>query len=163
MISTHTTSTEDSPRLDRKQFGYIIHDVARLLRRQFDAEAQRHGLTLPQWRMIAQLSHGDGISQAALASCLDTDPMTVSGLVERLEHKGLVVRVADPDDSRAKIVLITDKARAMVAQMKQLAESVFAQAFDGITDAERATTLKVLQQMSANLSRPRAPVREEMV
>jgi DNA-binding MarR family transcriptional regulator len=163
MISTHTKFEDESGRPDRKQFGYVIHDLARLLRRHFDAAAQSHGLTLPQWRAIGQLSMTDGLSQVALANLIDTDPMTVSGLVERLEGKGLVVRVADPDDSRAKIVMLTDKANALVTQMKRLADSISAELFDGINDTERATALRVLQQMSANLSKQRAPGKEELV
>ena len=120
MISTHMKSGKLGVTTDRKTFGYLVHDLARLLRRRFDAAAQHYGLTLPQWRVIGRLSLHDGISQVALAGLTDTDPMTVSGLVERLEGKGLVIRVTDPSDSRAKIVKITDKATAMVTEMKRL-------------------------------------------
>jgi len=164
MISTHTKNSEDSRMApERKHFGYMIHDVARLLRRQFDTEAQRHDLTLPQWRVIGQLSHADGISQVALAGLIDTDPMTVSGVIERLEAKGLVLRVADPDDSRAKIVKITDKARSLVSEMKLLADDVYASAFEGISEHDREMVLRTLTKMSANLSKQRAPGKEELV
>lgn len=144
-----------------KAFGYVIHDVARLLRRRFDAEAQRHDLTLPQWRVIAQLAHADGVSQVELAGLIETDPMTVSGVVERLESKGLVIRIAHPEDSRAKIVKITDKARALVNEMKLLANDVYAEALQGISESDRATTLRVLNEMSANLSGHRATNNKE--
>ncbi|HEV7717439.1 MAG TPA: MarR family winged helix-turn-helix transcriptional regulator [Arsenicitalea sp.] len=146
-----------------KQFGYVVHDLARLLRRHFDTEAQRHGLTLPQWRLIAQLAVSDGLSQVALAGLIDTDPMTVSGLIERLESKGLVNRTPDPVDSRAKIVMLTDNARAVIAEMRRLSDSISAELFDGIADDERATALRVLQKMSANLSKQRAPGKEELL
>jgi MarR family transcriptional regulator for hemolysin len=163
MISTRTKGDEVAVSPERKHFGYVIHDVARLLRRHFDTEAQRHELTLPQWRVIAQLAHGDGISQVALAGLIETDPMTVSGVIERLESKGLVARVSDPDDSRAKIVKITDKAMGLVKEMKLLAEDVYAEAFDGISESDRALALGVLNQMSANLSRQRVTSKEELV
>lgn len=163
MISTHMKSGKLGATADRKTFGYLVHDLARLLRRRFDAAAQHYGLTLPQWRVIGQLSLHDGISQVALAGLTDTDPMTVSGLVERLEGKGLVIRVTDPNDSRAKIVKITDKAMAMVTEMKRLADDVYAEVFDGVTETERETAMKVLQTMSANLSKQRAPGKEELV
>lgn len=161
MISTHTKGTDVPVNSESKHFGYVIHDVARLLRRQFDTEAQRHDLTLPQWRVIAQLSRADGLSQVALAGLIETDPMTVSGVVERLELKGLVVRDADPDDSRAKIVKITDKALALVNEMKLLADDVYAEAFQGISEDDRAIALRVLNEMSANLSRQRAANNKE--
>ncbi|HVX82284.1 MAG TPA: MarR family winged helix-turn-helix transcriptional regulator [Devosiaceae bacterium] len=164
MVSTHSKWTDSSALQEkRKHFGYVIHDVARQLRRHFDAEAQRHELTMPQWRVIAQLSLADGVSQVALSSLCETDPMTISGVVERLEAKGLVERQPDPADSRAKIVLITPKARAVVAKMKLLADEVYSTAFQGISDADRETTLRVLNQMSANLSGQRTTSKEELV
>ncbi|HVW92272.1 MAG TPA: MarR family winged helix-turn-helix transcriptional regulator [Devosia sp.] len=162
MINTHTKWTSSGAD-SHKHFGYVIHDLARLLRRQFDAAAQQHELTMPQWRVIGQLSLTNGVSQVSLAGLCDTDPMTISGVVERLEAKGLVVREPDPDDSRAKIVLITDKARALVTEMKQLADQVYRQAMDGIDENDRETALNVLNQMSANLSKTRAPSKEELV
>jgi MarR family transcriptional regulator for hemolysin len=163
MINTRTKWMDDDGHASRKHFGYVIHDVAKQLRRHFDAEAQRHDLTLPQWRVIGQLSIADGVSQVALSTLCETDPMTISGVVERLESKGLVQRVSDPADSRAKIVRITDKARALVTQMKQLAEKVYGTAFDGISETDRATTLRVLEAMSANLQRQRAESKEELI
>jgi MarR family transcriptional regulator for hemolysin len=147
---------------DKKHFGYVIHDVARLLRRRFDMEAQHHDLTLPQWRVIGQLAHADHCSQVELAGLIETDPMTVSGLIERLEAKGLVVREADPEDSRAKIVTITDKARALVIEMKAMAAEMYAEVFDGISEADRAITLSVLIRVSENLSTHRASLKEEV-
>lgn len=146
-----------------KHLGYVIHDLARLLRRQFEAAAQRHELTLPQWRVIGQLSLTDGLSQSALSGLCDTDPMTMSGVVERLEAKGLVTREADPNDSRAKIVMITDKAKALVSEMRELGDKVYSQALDGIDENDRITAINVLNQMSANLSKTRAPSKEELV
>jgi MarR family transcriptional regulator for hemolysin len=163
MISTHSKWTDKPAHEKRKHIGYIIHDVAKQLRRHFDTEAQRHDLTLPQWRVIGQLAMTDRVSQVSLASLCETDPMTISGVVERLEAKGLIQREADPDDSRAKIVFITDKARALVNEMKLLAEDVYAEAFKDISEGDRATTLRVLTEMSANLSRQRAPGKEELV
>ncbi|HTJ56443.1 MAG TPA: MarR family transcriptional regulator [Devosiaceae bacterium] len=142
----------------------MIHDVARQLRRRFDTEAQRHDLTLPQWRVISQLSQADGLSQVTLAGLTETDPMTLSGVVERLEAKGLVQRVPAPNDNRAKIVMITDKALALVSEMKLLVTELYEEAFVGVSETDRATTLRVLNQMSANLSGLRATNnRDELV
>jgi len=140
------------PPSKKNNFGYLIHDVARLLRRRFDAEAQRNDFTMPQWRAIAQLAHEDGITQTALAGLMESDPMTVGGIIERLDAKGMVIRETDPNDSRAKIVKITEKARALVGAMRLMAESIYADAFQDISDADRETTLRVLTRVSENLS-----------
>ena len=65
--------------------GYLVHEVARLFRRRFEDEARIHGVTLPQWRALAEIHRQEGISQVSLAGCIDTDPMTLSGILDRLE------------------------------------------------------------------------------
>ena len=61
--------------------GYLVHEVARLFRRRFEDEARIHGVTLPQWRALAEIHRQEGISQVSLAGCIDTDPMTLSGIL----------------------------------------------------------------------------------
>ena len=94
-----------------RQFFYLVHDLARQLRRWQERVSHEQGLTLPQLRTMAQLTHRDGISQTELANLIESDPMTVSGVVERLEARGLVRREAHPTDSRVKIVMITEQAK----------------------------------------------------
>lgn len=143
------------------KFGILIHDVARQVRRHFDAHAQTYHLTLPQWRALGQLSKTDSLSQVALAGLIDTDPMTLSGMLERLETKGLVERIADPNDSRAKLVRLTPKSRALAEKMKAVAAEVFADALEGISEEDQAVTLSVLSRISANLSTQRAAPKTE--
>jgi MarR family transcriptional regulator for hemolysin len=163
MISNLTKQDGETMDSFKSRFGHVIHDVARLMRRRFDAEAQRHDLTLPQWRAIGQLSKTDGLSQVTLAGLIDTDPMTLSGLVERMEAKGLVERVPNPDDSRAKLVRITPKSRALVVEMKALASEVYADALQGISEADQELVLDALTRICNNLSTQRQPTKEELV
>ena len=51
-----------------------------------------HGITLPQWRALAQISQNESMTQRALAELIDTDPMTISGMLDRLEKRGLIER-----------------------------------------------------------------------
>ena len=97
-----------NPDLEReKSIGFLVHEVARLFRRRFEEEARVHGITLPQWRALAEIYKNQGISQVALAGCIDSDPMTLSGILVRLEKRGLVERYPDPNDSRAKLARLT--------------------------------------------------------
>ena len=132
--------------------GYLINDVARHLRRRFDEQAKAHGLTLPQWRTLAQLYNTEGVSQVALAACTETNPMTMSGILDRLEARGLVERIVDPSDSRAKLARTTAKARALVEEMRAVATLVYDDALAGVSPADREVLLSALSQISLNLS-----------
>ena len=86
--------------------GHLVHEVARLFRRRFEEEAKVHGITMPQWKALAEIARNPGITQVALAALTDTDPMTMSGILDRLEKRELIERSPDPRDSRAKVVHI---------------------------------------------------------
>jgi DNA-binding MarR family transcriptional regulator len=55
-------------------------------------------------------------SQARLAQQAGTDPMMTSQVVRKLEARGLLERVPDPDDSRARRLRLTTAGRRLVAR-----------------------------------------------
>jgi DNA-binding MarR family transcriptional regulator len=141
--------------------GYLIHDVARLLKRRFAESTRRHGLTMPQWRVLAQLKRTGELSQVALANLVESDPMTVSRIVERLEAAGLVSRLADPQDSRAKLVRLTNAARNLFEEIRPSGLAVYKEALKGVSVTERNALVAVLNKIHGNLSVEIAPQNEE--
>jgi len=135
-----------------ESIGYLIFDVARLMKRRFEDEAKLHGFTLPQWRALAEISRGDGISQVALASALDVDQMTVSGIVSRLEKRGLIAREADPNDSRAKLARLTSEGETLIADAKNVGRAVYERALAGLGEAERDRLTAGLKMLRDNLN-----------
>lgn len=137
-----------------------IHNLARALKRRFEEETRQFGLTMPQWRILNQLSKTDEISQVALANLVDMDAMTLSGILERLETKSLIERVPDPSDSRAKRVKSTAEALAIVTDSRELIVDIFEEALEGVTPVEREAFFSILARMESNLSKQRHPIQE---
>ncbi|WDR05930.1 MarR family transcriptional regulator [Devosia rhodophyticola] len=131
---------------------FLVVAVAKQFRRAFEMHAKRHDLTLPQWRVLAQLAASGGLTQATLSSLVETDPMTVSGVLDRLETRGLVVRTADANDSRAKIASAAPSALKLIEELKVLAVSVSEDAFAGVSESERTLLVSALTKVSQNLS-----------
>ena len=128
----------DSPNFDKeKSIGFLVHEVARLFRRRFEDEARTHNVTLPQWRALIEIHKNEGISQVSLAGCIDTDPMTMSGILDRLEKRGLVERYPDPNDSRVKLARLTDEGSALVRTARLLGRELYENALAGLSQAER--------------------------
>lgn len=150
----------NAPSSPKIHLGYLIHEVGRLLRRSFEAEARVHGITLPQWRALAQISQNDSLSQRAIAELTDTDPMTVSGILDRLDKRGLIERIADPADSRAKLARLTPAGMALVATAKEVGLRMYEDALTGVSLEQRATVETVLSQMRDNLSGRTADIKE---
>ncbi len=131
--------------------GYLVSEVAKLMKRRFEEEARVHGITLPQWRALAELSLNHGMSQVELAGCIDTDPMTLSGILDRLEKRGLIERSADPNDSRAKRSVATPAGQELVQEVRRVGHSLYEHALDGLSNAERKQLIDVLGRMKDNL------------
>ena len=78
------------------------------------------GLTNAQYSVLAPLlgmeRSGQRPSQRQLADLTGLEPLYVSKLARALEQAGLIVRHADPDDSRAVQLTLTDRGREVTAQ-----------------------------------------------
>ena len=140
----------------RAPLGYLVHDVARLMKRRFEEEARAHGVTLPQWRALSQISAHSGMTQVALAQAIDAKPMTVSSILDLLEKKQLVTRQTDPSDSRAKVSTVTADGMALVEIGRDAGATMYEAAMVGIDSDEAAAAIRVLQQMRENLLGPNA-------
>ncbi len=131
--------------------GFLINDVARLLRRNLNRRAQELGLSQAQWRALAYLSVQEGVNQVGLADSLEVQPMTLARLIDRLQEAGLVERRSDPDDRRAFRLFLTDKARPLLDRMWSLAVETRAEATDGLGEGTMQVLAGALRQMKRNL------------
>ena len=75
-----------------------------------------HGLTLPQFDVLATLWHGEGITQQELAERLLVTKGNVVGLIDRVSLAGWVERRADPEDRRANRLYLTNAGRKLLAK-----------------------------------------------
>ena len=154
-MSKHSASTSVTG------FGFLLGDTSRILRRRFEQRAQEHGLTSAQWRAIGQLSRSDGLTQVALASRLDIEPMTVCRLIDRMEAAGFVRRMPNPEDKRAKLVCLTGLSRDLLDEMREIALQVYEEAFEGFNLEERIALIEGLSRINENLSKRVRKAEEE--
>lgn len=135
----------------RAPLGYLIHEVARLMKRRFEDEARAHDITLPQWRTLAQIASDDHVTQAALAAAIDADPMTMSGILDRLDKRGLIERFPDPSDSRAKLARLTPAGRDLHETARRVGTVMYDAAMDGVAKADQDVVIAALSRMRENL------------
>ena len=129
----------------------LLSDTSRFFRRRFDARARSLGVSRAQWQVLFALSRNEGINQAGLAEALDVETITVGRMVDRLEDAGLVERRADPADRRAWRLHLTDRARPVLDQLRDVSNEVTAEALAGIDNDEQAALAELLTRLRANL------------
>ena len=131
--------------------GFLVSDIARLMREQFNEEAQSLGLTLAQSRALIHLARNEGINQKSLAAMLEIQPITLLRQLDRLEENGLVERRPDPADRRMQRLFLTPAASPLLDQLTQLGRAMTERAFEGVAEADREQTTSVLQVVKQNL------------
>jgi DNA-binding MarR family transcriptional regulator len=132
--------------------GFLLHDVARLLRKRFEQHARGFGLTRSQWQVLAYLSQNEGINQSGLAELLDVQPITLARLIDKLEDMQLVERRPDPKDRRVWLLRLTPAAHSKLVQARKLGDVTRGEALEGVPEAERRRFLATLQALKDNLT-----------
>ncbi|KTE02810.1 MarR family winged helix-turn-helix transcriptional regulator [Sphingopyxis sp. H115] len=133
--------------------GFLLNDSARLFRRSFNARTRDSGITALQWRLITYLKRHEGIRQGPLAELIEVEPITLSRMVDRLVESGLVERRADPGDRRAWQLYLTPRAGDLLGGVRPAAEALNAEALEGLSAAEAAQLIDLVERVRANLSR----------
>ena len=136
----------------RAPMAFLIHEVARLMKRRFEEEARLHNITLPQWRTLSQIAINEGITQAQLAANIDLDPMTMSGILNRLEKRGLIERFPDPADSRAKLARLTAEGETLFETARAVGLAMYQSALAGVSQEDQDVVVGVLSRMRDNLN-----------
>ena len=130
---------------------YLMNRIMGRYNASIRAEMAALGLTTPKMRALAVLSVIDGPLIRDLAVYAVVEASTQSRALDALVADGLVRRAADPDDSRATRIFITDQGRAAFDSLwPQMADS-YARMFRGIPEDERRAFVATLQKMLANV------------
>ena len=111
------------------------------------------GLRIPEWRLIAVLAEGDGLSQQALGRATRMDKVTVSRAAIALAERGLIERRAEATDQRAARLSLTAAGRTLYAQVAPKALAIEATLFEGFAPAERETMRDMLERLEAAAQR----------
>jgi MarR family transcriptional regulator for hemolysin len=136
-----------------QMFGFVIHEVARLLRRRFEQRLRSTGvgLTRAQAAVMIHLAARGECNQACLAQSMDIEPITLVRLLDRLQELDLIVRKPDPRDRRAHVLELTAKAKPMLERIYALANEVYGEAHAGMSATDIDRMLKQLNAIKANL------------
>ncbi|MFI1971074.1 MarR family transcriptional regulator [Streptomyces cinnamoneus] len=114
----------------------------------FAAAAGRHGLTSVQAKLLSQLK--GPVPMRGLATLLVCDASNVTGIVDRLEARGLVRREPDPADRRVKNVVATDEGREIIQRVRGEMQATHS-ALDALDEEERATLYRLLEALRPGL------------
>jgi DNA-binding MarR family transcriptional regulator len=134
---------------------YRVYRTARLLRKHLLAMAATLDLDLTpeQWFVLNKLRNQDGRSQVELGDAIFADRPNLTRLLTAMEEKRWVRRENDPEDGRRMLVHLTAEGRKVHDRLEVEVPTQRSRVFEGISEREIHTVMRVLTQLEENLER----------
>lgn len=145
-------SPDDDPRNRPDRESEIVAALRRIMR-AVDLHSRRllddHGLTAPQLAVLRELERAGPSSPAALASAVHLARGTLTGILARLERRGLAAREPSPVDRRSVVISLTDLGRGVLERAPSLLQERFRSELERLEDWEQMLLLSTLQRIAS--------------
>ncbi|RMH93442.1 MarR family transcriptional regulator [Lysobacter pythonis] len=115
--------------------------------------AERFGIGITEWRLIAVLGRFNGLSANEVAERTAMDKVAVSRAVARLIAGGLVERDTHGDDRRRSVLALSRAGRRMHARIAPLALAIEQKLLASLDDEERTRLAQLLDKLAAGVTR----------
>jgi MarR family transcriptional regulator, transcriptional regulator for hemolysin len=137
-----------------RNFGFLVHDVSRLIKRRFDRQARQTGLpiTRRQAAVMLYIARNEGVSQAEVATWLDLEPIALVRMLDKLSEEELVERRAHPTDRRVRTLWLTPAARPVIERIQTINLAIREETFAGMPAHARDTVINILAGIKDNLA-----------
>ncbi|MEZ0091668.1 MarR family winged helix-turn-helix transcriptional regulator [Streptacidiphilus sp. EB129] len=96
----------------------LMATLVSVFHKEYEEAAAARSLTGAQAKVLALLRRGP-LPMRQIAQTLSCEPSNITGIVDRLEARGLVARQADPEDRRVKRVAATEAGEAASAELRE--------------------------------------------
>jgi MarR family transcriptional regulator, organic hydroperoxide resistance regulator len=131
---------------------YLVNRVGTIIADQFGEETlAEHRLSIAMWRVMAVLTANGRQRQIDLADLTSIDASTLSRIVTRLVHLGLVTRTRSVTSNREVGVALSAKGNSLVGRLIPLARDIEADASAGISPEELAVVKRCLRRIYGNM------------
>ena len=131
--------------------GFLVADINRLMRKEFDRRVRPLGLTRAQWLFISYLTRLPGCTQSELAEALQLEKITVSRQAARLVKAGWISRRDHAADGRAYRLRPTRRARQIAERLVEAADHLRRDYLRGLAPPRRIALRDDLLHIKANL------------
>ncbi|HEY9635018.1 MAG TPA: MarR family transcriptional regulator [Coleofasciculaceae cyanobacterium] len=132
--------------------GYRIKLLSQLLGRTFQERLEPFGLTTFHWVVLCCLWEEDGLATSSIGEKLQQVGGTLTGVLDRMEERGLVRRERDCRDRRIWRIWLTEAGKELEAVLPPIAMEIREQALAGIPTADRQRLSELIDQVIGSLT-----------
>ena len=135
-----------------RHIGWLVADVARMMRTVFDRRVRALGLTRPQWLALVRLKRRPGCSQSELADMMEIEKAPLGRIVDRLTEKGWIERRADRLDRRINRIYLTDRGERVFAAISPSSVATVEDALTELSTQDREQLSRLLAVVKTTLA-----------
>ena len=110
-------------------------------------------ITIPQYVCMDLIGTRGPVMMKEIASALNITLPAATGLIDRLYITGFVKRVFEPSDRRIIRIILTDKGKRAVNEVKEKRKAAIKDVFSHLSEDERQQYLKILKKVVDNLNK----------
>ena len=133
----------DQFRADAERLSHIILEMQRCFVLRLSKELAPGNVSFPQFFLLAALDQKEVLTMSAIAEKMGHTTAAASGLVDRLENLGFVVRSSAREDRRKVMVCITEKGSALVRRIREEMVGNLMKVMTHLTGAEQKAWLQI--------------------
>jgi DNA-binding MarR family transcriptional regulator len=134
---------------DEEQIVVALRRIVRAISIHSQHLAEEYGITVPQLLTLQEAARFGKASPSVLGKETNISRSTMTGILERLEKRGLVSRVHDTTDRRRMIVKVTDRGSALLEKSPSLLQEKFLRRLSALQKWEHTSLLAALQRIAA--------------
>lgn len=138
-----TLNGTDQFRADAERLSHIILEMQRCFVLRLSKELAPGNVSFPQFFLLAALDQKEVLTMSAIAQKMGHTTAAASGLVDRLENLGYVVRSSAREDRRKVMVCITEKGSALVRRIREEMVGNLLKVMTHLTLAEQKAWLQI--------------------
>ena len=137
----------DQNRADAERLSHIVLEVQRCFLLRLSKELAPGNVSFPQFFLLAALDQKEMLTMSAIAEKMGHTTAAASGLVDRLENLGYVVRSSAREDRRKVMVCITEKGTALVRRIREEMVGNLMKVMTHLTSSEQKAWLQIYSKI----------------
>jgi DNA-binding MarR family transcriptional regulator len=128
---------------------YLYTESRRLAREQ----SSRYGVTATQLNVLKLLAEIGGLSLSSLSRRIQAQNSTVSGIVDRMERDGLVLRERSLEDRRVWVIRLTEKGQRLAGEVEVTPWDTLRTALRALSAEDHDRLFGILSRLSEHVAR----------
>ena len=134
-------------------YQFLLRSLAHQMKNYADRRLDDFGITQEQSHTLGYIyRHQEkGISQKDIMTTFDRKGSTVSSILKNLEKRDLVYRKVNPEDTRSKILKLTDEGITLVESFTKVFDEIEERMILNFAEEDKIKLKEYLEQMMKNL------------